>query len=41
MVPTDGPTRNYEEELVVQTVIADKAKERYEKAKAEVDQLKE
>ena len=38
---SEGPNRNYEEELVVQTVIADKAKERYEKAKAEVDQLNE
>ena len=44
--PTDSLTtkcsnRNYTEELAVQMKIADKAKERYETAKAEVDHLKE
>ena len=41
MVLADGPIRNYEEELVVQMVTVDKAKERYEKAKAKVDWIKE
>ena len=41
MVPVEGLTHNYEEELTVQTTIADKAKERYEQAKADVDKQKE
>ena len=37
MVLADGPIRNYEEELVVQMAIVDKAKERYEKAKVKTN----
>ena len=40
-VSTEGPIHKYEEELVVQMVTVDKAKERYEKAKAKVDWIKE
>ena len=38
---SEGPNRNYEEELAAQTAMVDKAKEHYETAKAEVDHLKE
>ena len=34
------PTRNYDEEIVVQTIIAKKAKDRYEAAKVEANQLR-
>ena len=37
----EGPICNYEEELAVQTTIANNTKGRYEKAESEVDQIKE
>ena len=35
------PTRNYDEELVAQTAIAEKAKERYQEAKEEIARIHE